>query len=224
MSNLFKYLVGLNFLIKSGNGFFRSLGCKARGNIALGKKIYIKKSTLIGKIDIKENCKLFYCDISGKVNIGRYSSVYGPGTAIHSKIHEITIGSFCSIAKNVQIFEYNHFINKPSTYYVNQNLLGTSVINDVTSSGPIDIGNDVWIGTNSIILSGVKIGDGAIIAAGSVVTKDVPDFAIVAGNPSRIIKYRFEKTTILEIKKSPWWEKETSELKKDGLYLNSLLS
>lgn len=64
------------------------------------------------------------------------------------------------------------------------------------SKGPIVIGNDVWIGMDSMILSGVTIGQGAVIAAGSVVTKDVPPYAIVGGNPAKVIKYRFEPQII----------------------------
>ena len=78
------------------------------------------------------------------------------------------------------------------------------------------IGNDVWIGHNAIILPSVSnIGDGAVIGAGSVVTKDVPPFAVVAGNPAKIILYRFSEEKIREIMKSPWWGKDINELKNE---------
>jgi len=78
------------------------------------------------------------------------------------------------------------------------------------------IGNDVWVGQNAIILSSVKrIGDGAVIGAGAVVTRDVPDFAIVGGNPAKVIRYRFSKETQLKIKASKWWDKDITELQKD---------
>jgi serine acetyltransferase len=78
----------------------------------------------------------------------------------------------------------------------------------------IEIGNDVWIGQNAIILSGVnKIGDGAVIGAGSIVTKDVPDFAIVAGNPAKVIRCRFDEAVIRKLKEERWWDRDIEELK-----------
>ena len=80
--------------------------------------------------------------------------------------------------------------------------------------GELVVGNDVWVGTNAIILPGVRrIGDGAVIAAGAVVTKDVPDYAMVAGNPAEIKKYRFSDKTIEKIKAEQWWNKTIEEVK-----------
>ena len=74
------------------------------------------------------------------------------------------------------------------------------------------IGNDVWIGCNTIVLSGVTIGDGAIIGAGSIVTKDVPPFAVVIGAPAKIVKYRFEKNIIEKLMEIKWWLKDKEEI------------
>lgn len=76
-----------------------------------------------------------------------------------------------------------------------------------------DIGNDVWIGMNVTIMGGLKIGNGAIIAAHSVVTKDVPPYSIVAGVPARIIKYRFDDDKIQKIEKFEWWRLSPEILK-----------
>ena len=70
---------------------------------------------------------------------------------------------------------------------------------------PCTIDNDVWIGRNAIIMNGVKIADGAIIASGAIVTKDIPAYAIVAGVPAKIIKYRFDQSTIDKLLKLKWW-------------------
>ena len=75
----------------------------------------------------------------------------------------------------------------------------------ISSKGDIIIGNDVWIGGNAVIMSGVKIGDGAVVGAGSVVTKDVDDYEIVAGNPAKHIRYRFNKDEINQLKEIKWW-------------------
>lgn len=70
------------------------------------------------------------------------------------------------------------------------------------------IGNDVWIGTRTMLIGGIHVGDGAIIGAGSIVTKDVPPYAVVAGNPARIIRYRFDEDKIQKLEKIKWWERD----------------
>jgi acetyltransferase-like isoleucine patch superfamily enzyme len=76
----------------------------------------------------------------------------------------------------------------------------------------VDIGNDVWIGTNAVILRGVTIGDGAIVAAGAVVTKDVPPYAIVGGVPAKIIRFRFDEKIVQELLDLKWWNFEADSL------------
>ena len=83
-----------------------------------------------------------------------------------------------------------------------------------TKISPILIGNDVWIGTNVIVLGGTTIGDGAVIGAGSVVTKNVPPYAIVVGSPARVIKKRFSQEKILKLLNKKWWNLPVSQLKK----------
>jgi acetyltransferase-like isoleucine patch superfamily enzyme len=83
------------------------------------------------------------------------------------------------------------------------------------SKGIIEIGNDVWIGTSAIILSGVKIGHGAVVAAGSIVTKSVPPYAIVGGNPAKIIKYRLSEEKIEELLEMKWWDWSEEKIKKN---------
>ena len=104
-------------------------------------------------------------------------------------------------------------------YFYNKKFSGFEV-NDVKRT-TLSIGHDVWVGYSAIITSSCKnIGNGSIIGAGSVVTKDVAPYAIVAGNPAKVIRYRFDIETINELEKSKWWEKEPSEIMKIYDYIN----
>jgi acetyltransferase-like isoleucine patch superfamily enzyme len=83
-----------------------------------------------------------------------------------------------------------------------------------TKGGLVEIGNDVLISANVVILTGVKIGDGAIIGAGAIVNKDVPAYAIVAGVPAKVLKYRFDENTISKLIESKWWDNDLNLLKR----------
>ncbi len=159
------------------------------------------------------------------VTVGKYT--YGePHIPPYEKDESILkIGSFCSIAQEVLILlggnhpsswvsqfpfdlEQGVFPNKSEPKYKH-------------SKGDIIIGNDVWLGRRSIILSGVSIGDGAVIAAGAVVTKDVPPYTIVGGNPARIIRKRFEEDTIKALLKISWWNWEDDRINRSLHLINS---
>ena len=121
----------------------------------------------------------------------------------------VTIGNFCSFAKGVVILANgDHPLNLPSTFPFKTLMFQKKpVVNyDATTKGAINIGSDVWVARNAIILSGVTIGTGAVIGAGAVVAKDVPPYAVVVGNPSKIVKYRFDDETIKALLASKWWE------------------
>lgn len=160
-----------------------------------------------GNFTCGEGCRfLGEIMISGKVELGRYVSINGPNTDIIALIHPVTVGSFTSIARNVSMQEFNHNYSNLTTYHIHQNVFKESRLKDVSSNGPIHIGNDVWIGAHCVILSGVTIGDGAVIAANSVVTKDIPPFAIAGGSPAKVLKYRFSEERIVEISAMKWWD------------------
>jgi len=123
------------------------------------------------------------------------------------------IGRYCSIASGVIISDINHPVEFKSTHPFFFNSIFNYVEKGLIQKNKLTIGNDVWLGCNAVILPGVaNIGDGAVIGAGAVVTKDVPDFAIVVGNPGRIIKYRFSEETIARLKAEQWWNKDIEEL------------
>lgn len=113
---------------------------------------------------------------------------------------KLSIGNYCSIADEVCfVLQDDHPINLISSYPFKVVCL-KSASNEAISKGDITLGDDVWIGYRATILSGVNIGQGAVIAAGAVVTKDVPPYAIVGGVPARVIRYRFNEKLIEQLK------------------------
>ncbi len=137
----------------------------------------------------------------------------------------LTIGSYTSIAAGVKVFlGGEHRLDWVTTYPFNV-LWGTAkhYAGHPKTKGDVVIGNDVWIGAEALILSGVTVGDGAVIGARAVVTKDVPAYAIVAGNPARLIKYRFERSQIERLLVEQWWcwsETEIQNAMQDLLNVN----
>lgn len=124
------------------------------------------------------------------------------------------IGRYCSFAAGVCRFNGNHPLSFRSMHPYFYNPYYQYVQDEKISRSEIAIGNDVWVGQNALILPSVRrIGDGAVIGAGAVVTKDVPDFAVVLGNPARVARYRFSAETIDRIKRQAWWDKDIEELK-----------
>jgi acetyltransferase-like isoleucine patch superfamily enzyme len=180
------------------------LNVEGIGASAASEYVRIEASR-IGKLTMGVGCKFSYCYCRGDIRLGRYVSIMGPGTVLSAIVNHIEIGSFSSIGQSVQIQDSNHRIDKVSTYFMGRNLFGEGLSQDVTSPGPIVIGEDVWVGSNSSILAGITIGRGSIIGAGSVVTKDIPPYSIAVGNPARVIRSRFPDSVIQELEESRWW-------------------
>lgn len=149
------------------------------------------------------------CRVPDHVTVGRRS--YGLTRSMvlgASAQAPVSIGAFCSIGPEVMLFSrVDHPTDLPSTYPFRTLMLHPQQGNrDAVTKGPIRIGNDVWIGARAMILSGVTIGDGAIIGAGAVVAKDVPPYAIVIGNPGRVVRYRFSEDQIARLLRLRWWD------------------
>jgi len=181
--NLFYYLYRYKILRK----FIRNIVLKRDGGMT--------ESRLIRRI---------YKDYHS-VDIGMYS--YG-GCFDLKQIHSrLKIGKFCSFASNVYFFNANHPKEFVSTHPFFYNTVYKWTKNEMIDRVNQEVGNDVWIGQNAIILpSARKIGDGAIVGANSVVTRDVPDYAIVVGSPAKIIGYRFNDDDIQRLRKIKWWD------------------
>lgn len=160
----------------------------------------------------------------GKVNrfakivnseIGRYSYVGVRSWVVHTEV-----GDFCSIANDVNIGLAKHSLDYLSTspiFTEKKNGTGHSWVEKscFVASEQTVIGNDVWIGYRAIIRGGVKVGNGAIIGAGAVVTKDVPAYAIVGGVPAKVIRYRYPQDVIERLEEIKWWEMEDNVLKRN---------
>lgn len=148
--------------------------------------------------------------ISRNVSIGRFTYI------VSGRIYDdVKIGRFCSIAENVIIGGGNHPNNwlSTSTFCYSDMFKVKNNFIPYTDNAITIIGNDVWIGAGAFIRKGIKIGNGAIIGAGAVIVKDVPPYAIVGGNPAKIIKYRFDESTIQKLLESKWWELPPEKLK-----------
>lgn len=158
--------------------------------------------------------------VKGDVSIGKYTyvssfaDIRGIGSATR-------IGNYCSVARGVKILSSGqvHHLDSISTfpfYLIDPELKRADFM---SLKRDVEIGSDVWIGVDAIILPGVKIGNGAVIGAGSVVTRDVEDFQIVAGVPARPLRMRFAESACAAISASRWWERDYHELKPYILYL-----
>ena len=159
------------------------------------------------KSHISRSCQIF------QSIIGRRTYVTNNTSIVCAKI-----GSFCSIGHNCSIGLAVHTLNKISSSPVfteKHNPLRFSFVNEdkVVPYKPVNIGNDVWIGDRALVMGGVSVGNGAVIGAGAVVTKDVPPYAIVVGVPAKVIRYRFPEDIRAKLEELKWWNMPERYLK-----------
>lgn len=197
MRNRIKKIITLRKKIKSAkrNGSF------------LHHKNHVDISTSIGK-----GSRIMQNNIICSTTIGDCTTI-----GSNNVLSNVSIGSFCSIGSNIYVLDSRHpmyepFVSTSPCFY--KSLFPMPLIKAeyrfdeklYNESGfSAEIGNDVWIGTNVIIIGKVKIGDGSIIGAGSIVTKDVEPYSVVAGNPAKKIKDRYDTNVIAELLKIKWW-------------------
>lgn len=181
-------------------------------NCIIAKGAYIDRNCIVeGNNRFSTNTKLYSC----KIGKGTYFN-------INTILYHVIIGKYCSIGSNVQVINGRHptslFVTTHPAFFSTASQAGFTYVNKnkfeeylfIKDNYTVEIGNDVWIGTDARIMGGIKIGDGAIVAAGAVVTKDVPPYSIVGGVPARIIRYRFTDKQIDMLLKFKWWEKNDS--------------
>jgi acetyltransferase-like isoleucine patch superfamily enzyme len=183
---------------------------------------YAKKKLKIGYLATVNNCQF-----------GSYNTLYA-GVVLHNvtlgdftyisengKLVNTDVGKFSCIGPEVHVGLGKHpsrdFVSTHSFFFsplwqVQNSLTDASFFEEFAK---IKIGNDVWIGARAIILDGVTIGDGVIVGAGAVVTKDVPDYAVVGGVPARVLRYRFDPTEIDYLKRFEWWNQDINWIRKN---------
>lgn len=138
----------------------------------------------------------------------------GQNSSVHGRV-----GRYCSVAEDVRVVLGRHptheFVSTHPAFFSTRKQNGMSFVSKdkfdehrfAADAFPVVIGNDVWIGTGAMLLEGVHVSDGAVIGAGAVVTKDVPPYAVVAGNPARVVRYRFSQEQIDFLLSFRWWER-----------------
>lgn len=198
-------------------------------NLTEKNKISLLSKTRGTVFEGANSVKKFTCVVNSDIGFATYISSY-------SKIFNCKIGRYCSIGQKVQIVFGSHPTRKfvsthPSFYsvntatgfsYANKDIYDEYRYTDDNKKYFVEIGNDVWIGYNAVIMEGVHIGDGAVIAAGAVVTKDVAPYSIVGGVPARIIKYRFDEKDIEFLCKLKWWNKDVEWIKQYCSYFDNI--
>ena len=153
-----------------------------------------------------------WCEVGARTKVaessfGDYSYVVNDSDIIHA-----AIGKFCSIAAHTRLNPGNHPLDRVMLSHVGYRSsaygLGPDdpAFFDWRRSSPVTLGHDVWIGHGAVVLAGVTVGTGAAVGAGTIVTKDVPEFAVVVGNPGRVLRLRFSDAVIADLLRIAWWD------------------
>lgn len=198
-----------------GIDFFRTKLHGFPGNCRVERKCLIRNVEMEGYCHIGENSRVF------STRMG-----FGSGISRDSIMDSVLMGRYTTLGPDVKIIVGQHPTSQiasthPAFYsargqmgftYVDKNIFNENRF--AQAPYKVVIGNDVWIGSYVRIMEGVTIHDGAVVAAGAIITKDVPPYAIVGGVPTKIIKYRFDEETIKKLLNLKWWEKDQRWIKK----------
>jgi len=214
-------LKAIGILFGSVKDYFSAVLRTAKNQSAYPNCKFYKNSELINS-ELGGNNVLFNNVLVINSTIGAHTYIQKASTVVNA-----TVGKFCSIAAGVSIGPGVHKLDSVSThpafYLKNTPLVKTYCRQDeFTSSKQTIIGHDVWIGERAIILDGVTIGTGAVIAAGAVVTKNVEPYSIVGGVPAKALKTRFASAEIELMLKSKWWDKDEQWLQQNYKSFNNV--
>lgn len=215
----------LKKIIKKLYSRFALLGCDVGDKCEIRLFAFIKNTKLEGANVINKSSYVVNSEIG-------YASYIGK----NSILMFTKIGRYCSIASDFSIIQGIHPTRKwvsthPSFFsktklipisYTNENKFNELKFTSNENKYYVEIGNDVWVASKVTVLPGVVIGDGAIVAAGSIVTKDVPPYAIVAGVPAKVIGYRFSEDEIQWLQKLEWWNKDTKWINYYARYFENI--
>lgn len=203
------------------NSFLKHIYFNFNKKIKKGKRVKIGRGTrflsanifLDDGVLIKSNCTL-----RGNICIGKESVLH----EWCEVVGKVSIGKYCAIARNTVLQSPNHPTFKAGL----QGRLYEQKVGKKLGIfyEPIEIGNDVWLGTRCIVLGGVNIGDGAIIGAGSIVTKDVEPYSIAVGNPAVHKKYRFPKNIREQLLEIKWWNWSDEKIARNRKFFDTDLT
>lgn len=225
MANTLKKWVLSNALLTRMAIFFRRIQLKRK------RKITFQKGAFIG----------FSVECGGRNGFGKNSSIvssrigYASYIAEGAKIAKANIGKYCSIGPNVNCIFGKHpsgtFVSTHPSFFALKTPVGFTYADRQyfeefaqphEGKYSITIGNDVWIGANVSLMDGVKIGDGAIVAANALVTKDVEPYTIVGGVPAKVIKRRFTEDQTAILLQTKWWEKDEEWIQKNAGHFRNI--
>lgn len=191
--------------------------------------VYRRKLAMVSHVGLK----LHWSACCARVRFGKYNSV-GPRVwvndaalgdfsyiAADTSVSNADFGKYCSVGNQVLIGGGRHPTDRLSThpvFYSRGRQVEFSIgMDDAFDENPrVKVGHDVWIGARAVINSGVSIGDGAIVAAGAVVVKDVPPYAVVGGVPAKVMKYRFQQDDINRLLTIKWWDRDLDRIKQNS--------
>lgn len=194
-----------------------------------GLDFYAPNRVLAPDFSFEPPCSLKFTSVEHGCSLGAFSYI------VSGFLCGVDIGRYCSFGENIQIGRQNHPMDwlstSPFLYLNNKEILDVNAEFDAslltvtpahqkpaTQLKKTTIKNDVWIGHGAIVNAGVTIENGAIVAAGSVVTKDVPAYAIVGGNPAKLIRYRFPPDIIIQLQHRQWWQYSPEQIKSEPIY------
>lgn len=204
--------------------------CAFENGTKIWKNVFAVNVKTRPNVSIGDETRIEDCELGEFVNLQRYGMIY------HTKIGRYTytgrnfvawhcnIGSFCSISWNVSIGGGNHDYHRvTSSAFLYSDIFDLKGDNEGYNrfDDVCEIGNDVWIGCNAVICRGVKVGDGAVIGSGAVVTKDVEPYSIVVGVPAKKIKYRFPEDIRNRLLALQWWNLPSDIIKENYKLFNS---